>query len=154
MQNVLTMFIITKHFIAFGFSICGAPEQSGSQELRIDDCKNSEFTIRRLMSHFRTNGGSSASKSNVQWCAMNLVALGKKNNTRTVPCRSTTPGSKLMCEFCLNPSGNSDSHHSDFKGFFSSEAIEAAVRQSSRPVTSYDDDDDDSSADSEDSDGT
>jgi hypothetical protein len=40
-----------------------------------------------------------------------------------------------MCEFCSNPAdfnnrNNRDSTHSDFAGFFSAVAIEAAVRQS------------------------
>ena len=36
-----------------------------------------------------------------------------------------------MCEFCLFPSSNAnrDAQHSDFAGFFSADAIEAAVRQ-------------------------
>lgn len=38
-----------------------------------------------------------------------------------------------MCEFCLDPNTNRrrnrDSFHADFAGFFSSQAIEAAVRQ-------------------------
>jgi hypothetical protein len=41
----------------------------------------------------------------------------------------------FMCEFCSFASGNSsnrDAFHSDFSGFFSSDAIEAAVRQANR----------------------
>ena len=35
-----------------------------------------------------------------------------------------------MCEFCSFPTaGDRDAQHSDFAGFFSAEAIEAAVRQ-------------------------
>jgi hypothetical protein len=36
-----------------------------------------------------------------------------------------------MCEFCSLPNkgGNRDAFHSDFAGFFSAEAIDAAVRQ-------------------------
>ena len=35
-----------------------------------------------------------------------------------------------MCEFCLFPTGGDrDAQHSDFAGFFSADAIEAAVRQ-------------------------
>ena len=34
-----------------------------------------------------------------------------------------------MCEFCNNPYANRDANHVDFAGFFSAEAIEAAVAQ-------------------------
>lgn len=36
-----------------------------------------------------------------------------------------------MCEFCSGESNSAsrDVHHSDFAGFFSAEAIDAAVRQ-------------------------
>ena len=36
-----------------------------------------------------------------------------------------------MCEFCSLPNkgGNRDAFHSDFAGFFSADAIDAAVRQ-------------------------
>ena len=36
-----------------------------------------------------------------------------------------------MCQFCLNPnqSGDRDADHIDFAGFFSSDAIDQAVRQ-------------------------
>jgi hypothetical protein len=33
-----------------------------------------------------------------------------------------------MCEFCNNPF-NKDANHSEFAGFFSADAIEAAVQQ-------------------------
>jgi hypothetical protein len=46
-----------------------------------------------------------------------------------------------MCEFCLDPNsssssrgGNRDAFHSDFAGFFSADAIEAAVRQAAANV--------------------
>lgn len=56
-----------------------------------------------------------------------------------------------MCEFCLNPSNtHSDAHHVDFKGFFSADAIEAAVVQARGQKS----DDDSSAVESEDSDGT
>ena len=35
-----------------------------------------------------------------------------------------------MCEFCANPPGkNTDAQHVDFAGFFTPDAIEAAVQQ-------------------------
>jgi hypothetical protein len=58
-----------------------------------------------------------------------------------------------MCEFCSLPGSNTnrDARHSDFAGFFSADAIDAAVRQanasrrgqqSSDDVKEGDDDDD------------
>jgi hypothetical protein len=45
-----------------------------------------------------------------------------------------SPPGTNMCEFCNFPSGasNRDAQHSDFAGFFSAEAINAAVRQAQR----------------------
>jgi uncharacterized protein with LGFP repeats len=63
-----------------------------------------------------------------------------------------------MCEFCLFPTGGDrDKQHSDFAGFFSPDAIEAAVRQANanRQSTPEDDDDDeDEDGGDDDSDGT
>ena len=69
-----------------------------------------------------------------------------------------------MCEFCNNPLSNNkqndkDAQHVEFAGFFSSDAIDAAIRQTaaaatkSRQDASASDDDDDAASD-EDSDGT
>lgn len=59
-----------------------------------------------------------------------------------------------MCEFCNNPADqkNRDATHLDFAGFFSSEAIDAAVRQANADRT----EDDSSSAEEgdDDTDGT
>jgi hypothetical protein len=58
-----------------------------------------------------------------------------------------------MCEFCSLPTkGDRDRNHSDFKGFFSTELIDAAVQQakSDREKQQQDDDVDDD----DDSDGT
>ena len=62
-----------------------------------------------------------------------------------------------MCEYCNNPfstNRNSDEHRIEFAGFFSADAITAAVQQAkqSRQQKGGNDDDDDSS-DAE-SDGT
>ena len=53
-----------------------------------------------------------------------------------------------MCEFCLDPSSSQDRDraHQDFAGFFSADAIEAAVRQAAAMKDEQDD--------GEDSDGT
>ena len=53
-----------------------------------------------------------------------------------------------MCEFCNLPGSNTnrDAAHSDFAGFFSADAIEAAVRQANANRNSEekgDDEDDD-----------
>ena len=52
-----------------------------------------------------------------------------------------------MCEFCVFPNGdnNRDARHVDFAGFFSADAIEAAVRQANanRPQQESGDKDDD-----------
>jgi hypothetical protein len=55
-----------------------------------------------------------------------------------------------MCEFCSTGPNrvDRDSTHSDFEGFFSAAAIEAAVRQANADQASQESDDDD------DSDGT
>lgn len=59
-----------------------------------------------------------------------------------------------MCEFCLFPTGGDrDAQHSDFAGFFSSEAIETAVRQANANRQQSSQDDDDEQGD-DDSDGT
>jgi hypothetical protein len=64
-----------------------------------------------------------------------------------------------MCEYCSNPFGskgtNSDSQHIEFAGFFSTDAINAAVQKAlaSRKQLGNDTDDDESSNDNE-SDGT
>jgi hypothetical protein len=63
-----------------------------------------------------------------------------------------------MCEFCRNPSSNSDANHIDFQGFFSASAIEAAVstaaRQSRRKIASNEDEDAANDDGDDDSDGT
>jgi hypothetical protein len=68
----------------------------------------------------------------------------------------------FMCEFCNVPGSNTnrDASHQDFAGFFSADAIEAAVRQVSNTnnnashPSSESDDDDDSPESDDDSDGT
>jgi hypothetical protein len=47
-----------------------------------------------------------------------------------------------MCEFCSNPNSNNDANHIDFAGFFSAEAIEAAVRKANANRSSQPKDDD------------
>lgn len=70
-----------------------------------------------------------------------------------------------MCEFCNDPStfntNNRDAAHHDFAGFFSADAITAAVAQANASSTSRGNntnatttDDDESDAEGEDSDGT
>jgi hypothetical protein len=63
-----------------------------------------------------------------------------------------------MCEYCNNPfsqkNSNSDEHHIEFAGFFSADAITAAVQQAKRlrqhkQQGSDDDDDDNSEAESD-----
>lgn len=49
-----------------------------------------------------------------------------------------------MCEFCNNPNANRDIYHSDFAGFFSADAIEAAVRQANAAREQEAETDDDS----------
>jgi hypothetical protein len=58
-----------------------------------------------------------------------------------------------MCEFCNVPGSNTnrDASHQDFAGFFSADAIEAAVRQVN---ASHPSQNDDSTESDEDSDGT
>jgi hypothetical protein len=58
-----------------------------------------------------------------------------------------------MCEFCNVPGSNTnrDASHQDFAGFFSADAIEAAVRQVN---ASHPSDNDESAESDEDSDGT
>lgn len=64
-----------------------------------------------------------------------------------------------MCEFCLDPSsGDRDQFHPSFAGFFSADAINAAVRQANASrrqgnTNNQEDDDDDNGSDT-DSDGT
>jgi hypothetical protein len=62
-----------------------------------------------------------------------------------------------MCEYCNNPfaSNNPDEHRIEFSGFFSVDAINAAVQkaQQLRRKTQEDDDDDDDDGDDK-SDGT
>ena len=63
----------------------------------------------------------------------------------------------IMCEFCLFPPGSDrDSQHSDFAGFFSAAAIDAAVQQAAelRRVNNGEENDDDDGNDSDDTDGT
>jgi len=72
-----------------------------------------------------------------------------------------------MCEFCSDPTGttNRDQFHPSFAGFFSADAIDAAVRQANanrqsrlQPNRHRDDDDDEEEGggdvDDGDSDGT
>ena len=67
-----------------------------------------------------------------------------------------------MCEFCNNPLSNKqndkDARHVEFAGFFSSDAIDAAIRQTAAAATKSRQDasasDDDDAASDEDSDGT
>lgn len=63
-----------------------------------------------------------------------------------------------MCEFCLDPSGknNRDQFHPSFAGFFSADAIEAAVRQvnADRQRRKDEPKDEDGEDDDADSDGT
>ena len=49
-----------------------------------------------------------------------------------------------MCEFCSNPNSNNDAQHIEFAGFFSAEAIEAAVRKVNANRTTAQPKDDDS----------
>jgi hypothetical protein len=63
----------------------------------------------------------------------------------------------LLCEFCLFPNGGDrDKQHADFTGFFSPDAIEAAVRQANanRQSTPEEDVDDDDGRGDDDSGGT
>jgi hypothetical protein len=61
-----------------------------------------------------------------------------------------------MCEFCNVPGNNTnrDASHSDFAGFFSADAIEAAVRQVNNASPQSDEDEDESAESDDDSDGT
>jgi hypothetical protein len=63
-----------------------------------------------------------------------------------------------MCEYCNNPfASNKDAQRVEFAGFFSSEAIDAAVRQAAirrSDGSQGNDDDDDEDSSSESSDGT
>lgn len=63
-----------------------------------------------------------------------------------------------MCEFCLYPNGNNssdpDAEHIDFAGFFSADAIEAAVRQANANRGQQDTTDDESTEEDDDDDGT
>jgi hypothetical protein len=61
-----------------------------------------------------------------------------------------------MCEFCNVPNSNSnrDAFHSDFAGFFSADAIEAAVKQVNASHPQQSQQDDDSAESDDDSDGT
>ena len=66
-----------------------------------------------------------------------------------------------MCEFCLFPPGSDrDSQHSDFAGFFSAAAIDAAVQQAAelRRINGEDNENDndgnDGSCSDDDDDGT
>jgi hypothetical protein len=68
-----------------------------------------------------------------------------------------------MCEFCNNPfdTTNKDSKHIEFAGFFSTDAINAAVsqaiasrKQQVNNKNNSDDDDDDESTNDNESDGT
>jgi hypothetical protein len=62
-----------------------------------------------------------------------------------------------MCEYCNNPfASNKDAQRVEFAGFFSSEAIDAAVRQAAlrRSDASQGNDDDDEDSASKSSDGT
>jgi hypothetical protein len=60
-----------------------------------------------------------------------------------------------MCEFCLFPTGGDrDAQHSDFAGFFSPDAIEAAVRQAANATRASDEQDDEDKVVDDDDDGT
>jgi hypothetical protein len=62
-----------------------------------------------------------------------------------------------MCEYCNNPfASNKDAQRVEFAGFFSSEAIDAAVQQAAlrRSDAPQGNDDDDEDSASESSDGT
>ena len=64
-----------------------------------------------------------------------------------------------MCEFCMsgpnaNNSNDPDADYVEFAGFFSSDAIEAAVRQANAHRRQGGGDDDDESSSDEDDDGT
>ena len=61
----------------------------------------------------------------------------------------------VMCEYCNNPfsNQNSDEHRIEFAGFFSADAITAAIQQVKQLRHGDGDDDDDDSSDAE-SDGT
>ena len=65
-----------------------------------------------------------------------------------------------MCEFCSNPfDPNRDASNADFQGFFSADAINAAVQQanalrSTNAASDTDNSDDDGTSSDEDSDGT
>ena len=64
-----------------------------------------------------------------------------------------------MCEFCLDPSGrsgrNSDSNRAEFAGFFSADAINAAVAQAQALRSqNADTQDEKEDGDNEDDDGT
>lgn len=63
-----------------------------------------------------------------------------------------------MCEFCSNPfdrNNNRDAQHVEFAGFFSAEAIDAAIRQTQQRAREEKNDEDSSSTtNEEDSDGT
>lgn len=68
---------------------------------------------------------------------------------------ATAATSATMCEFCLDPkaaSSNRDAFHSDFTGFFSADAIDAAVRQANARRNSNEKNDDE--VDDDDDDGT
>ena len=58
-----------------------------------------------------------------------------------------------MCEYCNNPfsnkNSNSDEHRIEFAGFFSADAITAAVQQAKQLRQGSDDDDDSSDAESD-----
>ena len=62
-----------------------------------------------------------------------------------------------MCEFCLDPSGSnnrSDQFHPNFAGFFSADAIDAAVRQANARRRAPEEQDDADGDQDQDSDGT
>ena len=60
-----------------------------------------------------------------------------------------------MCEFCLFPtSGDRDVQHKDFAGFFSPDAINAAVQQANVERRTANDDEDEDEDSDDDTDGT
>jgi hypothetical protein len=64
---------------------------------------------------------------------------------------NSNPFIHVMCEFCNNPfASNKDAQHVEFAGFFSADAIDAAVARRAKQQQDASDDDEGS----EDSDGT
>jgi hypothetical protein len=60
-----------------------------------------------------------------------------------------------MCEFCLFPAGGDrDVQHNDFAGFFSPDAINAAVQQANVKRRTVNEDEDEDEDSDDDTDGT